>query len=381
MLVHENGLLQLRCLRAHTKLLYSTTQLISKVSKLLNGYMTEFLPIAGTKNFRLAVSHAAMNPRKRSTMEDVHRVVEQLDGDPKVSYFGVYDGHGGRKIVDFLEPNLEKHVAQELKLPDDASVEERLTRAFLIADVKSRELDLSTSGATAIVCVIQLQPDGSRVLYAANVGDSRAVLCCKKEDDSTSSGNSNEATPAAEATDAPSAEAISAAPAAEATANAAEDAAENADSASSAAASIAAPFQYSALRLSFDHRAEDPGEQARIKEAGGFIARGRVLGILAVSRSFGDHGMKQFVTAQPYVTTTNLPGRSSSEDTSESFPFLILACDGVWDVYSDQEAVDLILRLYRANGCRPVENAAEVLVQGSLERGSTDNITVVVVFL
>lgn len=66
-------------------------------------------------------------------------------------------------------------------------------------------------------------------------------------------------------------------------------------------------------------------EQQRIKDAGGFIARSRVLGILAVTRSFGDHGMKDFVTAVPYVSITSL-GQCGD------CPFLILACDGVWDV-------------------------------------------------
>lgn len=88
--------------------------------------MTDF--VAPLKNYKLAVAHEAMNPKKRSTMEDVHRVVECLDGDETLSYFGVYDGHGGRKIVDYLEPNLEKNIATELKMTDEASIEERLTR-------------------------------------------------------------------------------------------------------------------------------------------------------------------------------------------------------------------------------------------------------------
>ena len=86
--------------------------------------------------------------------------------------------------------------------------------------------------------------------------------------------------------------------------------------------------RYLAKRLSFDHRAEDESEQLRIKDAGGFIARSRVLGILAVTRSFGDHGMKDFVTANPYTSKTLLNECGDS-------PFLILACDGVWDVLTD----------------------------------------------
>ena len=72
-----------------------------------------------------------------------------------------------------------------------------------------------------------------------------------------------------------------------------------------------------AKRLSYDHRADDESEQQRINEAGGFIARKRVLGILAVTRSFGDHGMKDYVTGMPYISETSL------QDCGDA-PFLIL---------------------------------------------------------
>jgi serine/threonine protein phosphatase PrpC len=58
---------------------------------------------------------------------------------------------------------------------------------------------------------------------------------------------------------------------------------------------------------------------------------------------------------------------------------LILACDGVWDVFSDQQAADLLMERYKKQG--PFENAAEYLVQSALKAGSTDNITAIVVFL
>jgi hypothetical protein len=80
-------------------------------------------------NFRLAVAHEEMNSRRRNTMEDVHRILPVLDESlPNHSYIGIYDGHGGRQIAEFLETNLERTIANELKLNDDASLEERITR-------------------------------------------------------------------------------------------------------------------------------------------------------------------------------------------------------------------------------------------------------------
>jgi protein-tyrosine phosphatase len=89
-----------------------------------------FIPHTFTSsNFRLAVAHEEMNSRRRNTMEDVHRIVPILDESlPNHSYIGIYDGHGGRQIVDFLETKLEQNLANELKLNDNAGIEERVTR-------------------------------------------------------------------------------------------------------------------------------------------------------------------------------------------------------------------------------------------------------------
>ena len=85
-----------------------------------------------TKNYRYAVAHEEMNSRRRNTMEDCHRIISVLDSNHEdlknYSYFGIYDGHGGRQIVDYLENALEETIIKELKLSDNASIEERLTR-------------------------------------------------------------------------------------------------------------------------------------------------------------------------------------------------------------------------------------------------------------
>jgi hypothetical protein len=79
----------------------------------------------------------------------------------------------------------------------------------------------------------------------------------------------------------------------------------------------------------------------------------RVLGILAVTRSFGDHGMKDFVIAEPHLAEVSLAALGDC-------PFAILACDGVWDVLTDQEAVELILTRFQREG--PFEDAAKLIV-------------------
>jgi serine/threonine protein phosphatase PrpC len=97
-------------------------------------------------NYLLASSHEEMNPNRRHTMEDVHRIVPCLCGDESLSYFAVYDGHGGyttpcqssspkigRHIVDFLEETLERNIYNELLIPDEASVLDRIGRSLFIS--------------------------------------------------------------------------------------------------------------------------------------------------------------------------------------------------------------------------------------------------------
>ena len=154
-----------------------------------------------------------------------------------------------------------------------------------------------------------------------------------------------------------------------------------------------------AYTLTCDHRADDPIEQNRIERAGGFVARNRVLGILAVGRSLGDHGMKEFVIGSPFVNTVEIElddslnsdasitiideeqkyERDRSSRRSSSEHFVIVDCDGLWDVIEDQDAVNEV-QLFLLKGGEK-EKAAQMLCDLALERGSTDNITVIVTWL
>jgi len=119
-----------------------------------------------------------------------------------------------------------------------------------------------------------------------------------------------------------------------------------------------------AVRLTYDHKGSDKQEAKRITDAGGFVMSGRVNGVLAVTRSLGDSSMKDFVVGSPYTTETEL---------CEEDEFLILACDGLWDVTGDQQAVELIRDEPDA------QEASKALLSHALAKSTTDNVTVVVV--
>jgi serine/threonine protein phosphatase PrpC len=223
-----------------------------------------------------------MNPSKRSSFEDcsIYAPSGTWDvPDENMAFLAVADGHGGRDIVEFLEDGLLYHVSQELQIEQDDSdirddgntgsggndrdanhnptissddsIPKRLERAFLMVDIHSKAMGLTNSGATVAMCLVtrgnSIYDDTSTIhpkddnddnndnvwkIYAANAGDARIVL-----------GHGGKA-----------------------------------------------------HRMTRDHRTDDPEEVRRIEDSGGFIFKGRVLGILAVTRSLGDHCMKEYVS-------------------------------------------------------------------------------------
>jgi ubiquitin-protein ligase len=122
------------------------------------------------------------------------------------------------------------------------------------------------------------------------------------------------------------------------------------------------------------HKPTVPGEKERIESLGGQIYGGRVCGILAVSRAFGDYFFKypnvqaNLVSAVPYIQENQLTPKDQ---------FLILACDGLWDVLRYEDVLSLVYKAYQI-GLNPNEIARK-LAKKAMELGSQDNVTVVVV--
>lgn len=130
------------------------------------------------------------------------------------------------------------------------------------------------------------------------------------------------------------------------------------------------------LPLSVDHKPDRPDELQRIREAGGWVSHGRVLHILAVSRSLGDRDFK-FATASAAgmpITADLVSARPEVRICRvQQGDELLLACDGLWDVLSGEGAFDYL----HAHGASDnPQRAVSQLVQAADEQfNSLDNIT------
>jgi len=100
------------------------------------------------------------------------------------------------------------------------------------------------------------------------------------------------------------------------------------------------------VELSFDHKPKDDIEKNRIEAAGGYLEHtpggARVNGNLNLSRAIGDLEYKKREDLKPEEQIIcSTPDFLYKELTPED-EFVILACDGIWDVMTNQEAVDFV---------------------------------------
>eukprot|EP00899_Mesostigma_viride_P024534 jgi/Mesvir1/5265/Mv15379-RA.1 len=281
----------------------------------------------------------------RVGMEDAHATLLDLD-DKKTSFFAVYDGHGGKEVALFCSRHLHNGLLSSPAY-HDGNLAEALKESFLRMDEmmttaeSCKELE-ELAGQTRTeddddedddsfvqentyrgplftgCTAVVAVVTADGKLHVANAGDSRCVL--------SNNGMCEE--------------------------------------------------------LSKDHKPENQDEKARICNAGGFVANRRVGGMLGLSRAIGDMAFKQnpqlsprdqMVTAFPEIRTVQL---------EEGHEFMVLACDGIWDVMGSQEVVDFVRERLRKRKC--ISKVCEDLLDGCLAPDTwgglgCDNMSLVVV--
>lgn len=242
--------------------------------------------------------------------------------DAGASLFSVFDGHMGDHCSKFLQRYLGRYIYNNRHYPHDMA--RALKSAFLRLDHTYLKIALGegrSAGAAAIALLVH-----KRVLYVANAGDCRAVLC---------EGGT-------------------------------------------------------AVPLSTDHVPSNETELERIQRHGVRVKHGRLRvtsrtgeGLsLNVSRGFGSIAFKdkrrligRAVTAEPDVRVTCLTRNSE---------FVVLASDGLWDVMSNEHVIDFVRTRLQDKMARDHPNSAlfgitTALVDQAYLNGGTDNITCIIV--
>lgn len=201
--------------------------------------------------------------------------------DEQKSVFAVYDGHGGMSVSQYAGSHLLE-VANEFDLGPDA--EDDVFKQFVIkldADITASSIQSDDTGCTSIMAfMFPVESDG----------DGRKKYCLKV----LNSGDSR-----------------------------------------------CVCLASGEILGTKDHKPMDPEEKERVQKAGGHVSMQRVMGDLALSRALGDFRYKkskelapedQIITCNPDVYTWYL---KEGDD-------FILACDGIFDVKSNEELIEFI---------------------------------------
>jgi len=333
----------------------------------------------------------------RMTMEDAYSFVVDFGGVRGQGFFAIFDGHAGPEAAEWCGNHFHERFLSDLKENPEMPIPDIMNKTFLAVDHDLSNLSEDkglSSGCTAVTAFLRIEDSQGSQAFLQNgdssmsslpddyssdtrVGDSSQESCQK--DRKASAGKSGfrnavrslatSVTRSRPSSPAPPLTPRSSSPTSHPNPNPIFETANlglrrvlYTGNAGDARAVLSRAGK--AVRLTYDHKGADKQEAKRIQDAGGFVLNNRVNGVLAVTRSLGDSSMKEFVVGSPYTTETPL----TSNDE-----FLILACDGLWDVASDQKAVDLVRDI------QDCDEAAKILMEFALNEGTRDNVTVVVV--
>ena len=136
-----------------------------------------------------------------------------------------------------------------------------------------------------------------------------------------------------------------------------------------------------AIPLSTDHKPTNETEYKRIQNAGSFVSSGRVNGNLALSRAIGDFEFKQNKNLPPEAQAISAKPDVVVHKITPQDEFLVLACDGIWDVMSNEDVVAFIKRRLQKTGdlASICESVFDECLAPSAPGLGCDNMTMIII--
>ena len=343
----------------------------------------------------VGIGHAEdPNPRFRKQMEDVCVMIDKLGNSHSTGFFAIYDGHGGQEAARIAGDNLHRYLLEDL-------LNQKLEH-LLEADPLANQSINQPAGPQA---GSKLSPDGYSVGGNPPGGSKDSQLNSAISSGVRTGTFSKDKIP-------PSGKARVPVPPNEPSklGTIIRKAIQRTDDVLrqknvlyvGCTALIALVTKYTiefasvgdsravisingtAYRCTEDHKASDKQEIDRIKSLGGTVIFGRVNGFISVSRALGDHCIKNLVTCDPFLRSyPRYPAPDSvgvtANSTNELDEFIIMACDGVWDVVTDQQSVDTVRKCLKETGSP--QKAAFELKNLAIRSGTQDNVSVLVLLL
>jgi protein phosphatase PTC2/3 len=282
------------------------------------------------------ITHSISLIGRRNANEDQHDIIININNSHKqhtllkpMNFVSIYDGHGGKHVSKYLKQNLSKYFIyhdSNFNLEGDKNYISKYI-IKVFDHVQNKLANQCKNFSEHVGSTALVLLHFKKNLYISNLGDCRAVLCNKNN---TAIALTKDHKP-----------------------NSYEE---------KIRIENVIKQNNSNVRLEFD------GHDWRIKD-------------LSVSRAFGDLDAKPYVTHIPEVFQHKI----SSNDK-----FVILGCDGLWDVISNQDAVDFVLDKlknisdinYKNMTGNSNNNIAKLLAEHAINNlQSFDNVSIVILFL
>ena len=257
---------------------------------------------------------------------------------PKVTFFAIYDGHGGNTCSDYLRDNLHKLICQSEFFP--MNIPKAIQQGFAIAEKKFINgyalKDANVKDRSGSCAIITLVINGK--IYIANCGDSRAVMSINKG------------------------------------------------------------MNYKDITI--DHKPNEPKEKKRIEQNGGKVYQSQiplskennhfivgpyrvVPGRLSVSRTIGDvEAKKEKYGGLPNVIISE-PDIFEYDLTKKNIDFIVMGCDGIFDQMSSKEVIEcawmVLKEEEKGNIHERCGKAVDLIIKGAMVRKSFDNVTCLII--
>lgn len=253
---------------------------------------------------------------RRKTNEDKHNIILNINGENKeqnpINLFAIYDGHGGSWVSQYLENNIPQYYFNKHCSPPFN--EEYHEKVFKL--IQSELLKKTSGYSNGSTCLLNL-------MYKYKNPDTNIESIIMNI---VNLGDSRMAIVYTDGT---------------------------------------------SISVTKDHKPDDSVEKSRLTKMGGNVYKDSEgvyrIGDLSLSRAFGDGDNSPYISQRPDIFYKKITNKTK---------YIIMACDGFWDVIESENLGGLINKILKKNNTIRLDVE---LTNLALKLGSTDNISIIVI--